>query len=181
MEIISMIDKLVLEFFLSIYNPLLNIIIVIFTKLGDYGFIWLIIIFIMILYKVKDWRYGLYSLIASSVLNEFIFKNIFDRTRPCNSIEINDMLIECPMTYSFPSSHALVAFCFAYVFSKLVPKYKYIIWIIAFFVAISRAYLGVHYFFDVLVGALLGILIGYIIIRIKNYINDDAIKSDNKR
>ena len=42
-------------------------------------------------------------------------------------------------------------------------KVFYLFYILAFFIAISRVYVGVHYLSDVLVGAFVGILCGVMV------------------
>ena len=57
-----------------------------------------------------------------------------------------------------PSSHAANFFALATVFSYFYKKYQIIFWSLAALVAYSRVAVGVHYPFDVLVGAAVGYL-----------------------
>lgn len=103
-----------------------------------------------------------------------LFKNIFERYRPSHNENIKDLLhfyeikpgnVYTGGKYGFVSSHAanfFGLFSFIYPFFR---KEKIIIFtlllILGILVCISRIYLGVHYFSDVFVGAILGILIGF--------------------
>ena len=59
-----------------------------------------------------------------------------------------------------PSSHAANFFAVATVFSYFYRKYQWIFWFLASLVAYSRVAVGVHYPFDILVGAMSGVLFG---------------------
>lgn len=63
---------------------------------------------------------------------------------------------------SFPSNHSANIFFIYFLLSTLYyNKSKYFLFI-ALMISISRIYIGVHYPFDVLSGAMIGILIGYL-------------------
>ncbi len=80
-------------------------------------------------------------------------KYIVHEVRPCVIIPSK---IECPNGYSFPSNHTLMAFGLAYAIWKKPNGWVYSLF--ALFVAFTRVYLGVHTFFDVLGGAVIGIM-----------------------
>ena len=69
--------------------------------------------------------------------------------------------------HSFPSGHAARAFLIAVVASGLGPAWLGILlWIWAPLVSVARVAMGVHYVSDVVAGALLGIVIALIGLRI---------------
>lgn len=107
-----------------------------------------------------------------------LFKNIFQRLRPCFSPDIKNIthIVSLPGgQYGFVSSHAANSFAFAF-FSLLVfqnKKYTIFILVWASIVSYSRIYLGVHYPLDILGGALLGSFISYLLYTIsKRFISN---------
>lgn len=67
---------------------------------------------------------------------------------------------------SFPSGHSNTAFATATFLVLLYGGWFWSSYLIAFLVAYSRIYLGVHFFLDTLSGAVLGIFLVWIIFRL---------------
>ncbi|MCF8262421.1 MAG: phosphatase PAP2 family protein [Melioribacteraceae bacterium] len=118
---------------------------------------------------VKGGRIGRIAVIMSLFMIAFsdqfssnLLKNTFERIRPCNALENVNILAGCTGSYSFPSSHAVNNFAVAMFFYAFYPNLKKILFITAAIIAISRPYVGVHYPFDIVMGALIGTGIGYI-------------------
>jgi undecaprenyl-diphosphatase len=107
-------------------------------------------------------------------LSHNILKEIFERLRPCKTLENIITPAGCGETYSFPSNHAFNNFAAAAFFFILYKNLKWILFTAATLVSLSRVYLGLHYPSDVFTGAMLGILFGYIfavgVIKINNWI-----------
>lgn len=101
------------------------------------------------------------NLICATLLNNYVLKLIFTRDRP----NINPIVIE--NSYSFPSGHSMVSMVFYGSLIYIAYKYlnnKKLKWIIIFclsvlilLIGLSRIYLGVHYFSDVMGGFIIGI------------------------
>ena len=132
-----------------------------------------LIIIIYIIYKFR-WK-AVITLVIIAILITLsdqisvrLFKDVFQRLRPCHNPALQDIVHlvhnKCGGKYGFVSSHAANTFAIAIFLSRLF-KYKYfsifiILW--AAVVSYSRIYLGVHYPFDILGGAILGSVSGWL-------------------
>ena len=85
-------------------------------------------------------------------------KYLFNRTRPFIWDTEIAPLIKTPSSSSFPSGHSATAAAGALTLSVLYPPFAPALVAAAFLVILSRVYLGVHFPFDVLAGAAIGIL-----------------------
>ena len=145
------------------------------TFFGDAIAFIIIIVCSFIFLKNKSYSFYMMVNLLWTFLISVIFKNIIMRERPMIS------LIEKPSDFSFPSGHTMCAVAFygfiIYLLVKNVKNY-FLKWLIVFafsmliiFVGISRIYLNVHYFTDVVGGALLGLICLFMMINIykKNY------------
>ncbi len=108
-------------------------------------------------------------------LSSNLLKHYFQRIRPCNALNDVRLLVGKTSSFSFPSSHAVNNFAAAVFFLKLFPKYKWALLIVASLLAFSRPYVGVHYPFDIVIGAIIGSIIGYffalLALKVDNYIS----------
>jgi undecaprenyl-diphosphatase len=100
-----------------------------------------------------------------------LIKPLVGRIRPCNVLENIHLLVNCTKSYSFPSSHAMNMFAGVTLLSYSYRKIKVILFIIAILVSYSRIYVGVHYPFDALAGAILGIFCAFIIITLFKFVS----------
>lgn len=105
----------------------------------------------------------------TDLTSNYAFKKRFKRLRPCNDPVLAETvrlrLPACGGGYSFTSSHAANHFAVAvFLIGFLGPLKRWakpalLGW--ATLVAFAQVYVGVHFPFDVLCGALLGTAIGY--------------------
>ena len=99
-----------------------------------------------------------------------IFKDSFQRLRPCYNESIIDSLRlvkeNCGGKYGFFSAHASNSFSLAIFFGLLFTnRIRYIIMITIFYASLisySRIYLGVHYPIDIFFGGFFGIFVGFV-------------------
>lgn len=121
------------------------------------------------------------AITLSDQLSVHAFKDVFMRLRPCHEPALEGMVHivngKCGGQFGFVSSHAANSFTIA-LFSLLLLKRRWftisiISW--AALVSYSRVYLGVHYPGDILGGALLGALIGYIVFKAYSYTEKNLI------
>jgi len=139
------------------------------SGIGELGVVWIIFgIFLYVIgeikHKEKIWAL-IWVVLLSLVFTEYILKNLIRRSRP--DVFITSMMaFFSDNTYAFPSFHATVAFACAYVLAKGHKKLDYFYYGLAVLIAFSRIYLGKHYILDVLAGSILGLLIGYVSVKI---------------
>ncbi|NWF89609.1 MAG: phosphatase PAP2 family protein [Ignavibacteriaceae bacterium] len=101
-------------------------------------------------------------ILVTDQIGHKVIKEIFQRIRPCNALSDVITPLGCNGTYSFPSNHALNNFAAATFFYRLYPKLKWVLFVTASLVAISRVYLGLHYPSDIVGGAIIGFAFGSI-------------------
>jgi membrane-associated phospholipid phosphatase len=173
MEILRHIDQ---QFFIAInnglQNPFLNWLCPILRNQKNwYVFYVVLVYFIYRKYnKQTIWIIlgaALLILISDQVSANLI-KNTVQRLRPCNDPLLQSqvhLLVHCGAGYSFISAHAANHFALAFfVIGHFTEHRKWlfpiaILWASA--IAFSQVYVGVHYPFDVICGALLGSALGY--------------------
>ncbi|MCX6168898.1 MAG: phosphatase PAP2 family protein [Ignavibacteriales bacterium] len=126
-------------------------------------------IILLLLLIIRGGRIGRISafflillVITTDQFSSFFLKNLFARVRPCNILPDLNVLVTCTESFSFPSSHAVNNFAAAMFFTKIFPKLKWTFFIVAVLIAFSRSYVGVHYPSDIIGGALIGTVFGYI-------------------
>lgn len=118
----------------------------------------------------RRWVVPLWISLMFSGLIAFILKYTVQKQRPFQQglISVMPSLVEKSYSiwnFSFPSSHSMLAFCALPILSQQFPKLKKI-WVgFAVIVALSRVYLGLHFLSDVVAGALIGYVIGEIMVK----------------
>jgi undecaprenyl-diphosphatase len=128
------------------------------SLIGSFGIVWLLLALAVSGFSwSRPWlwtRVGAMILIAESVSGAL--KTQIERDRPPIPDPDPEPLVRLPETHSFPSGHATVSFACATVLALAVPRLSLPLYLLAALISFSRVYVGVHYPFDVLAGALLG-------------------------
>lgn len=104
------------------------------------------------------------TILISDQLSSNFLKGLVERSRPCYALEGVRLITGTTGGFSFPSSHAVNHFAAATVASLFYPKARWYLFSFALVVSFSRLYLGLHYPSDTAGGALIGMLIGYLVV-----------------
>ncbi len=169
-----MIEKLLAldaEFFLllnaRLTHPILDRVMTAMTTQENWYPILGAIFVAMLIWGGRKGRLAAIMLIVAIALTDQItcslMKPIFGRIRPCNVFGADEfrLLVDRSVAFSFPSAHAANSFAMATVASWRYRKFALLFYVIAAAVAHSRVYVGVHYPLDVIVGAAVGIALGW--------------------
>jgi undecaprenyl-diphosphatase len=127
---------------------------------GSSALVWLVIGLVITVLRRNVVPF-LYVAATALVTNMVVtaVKHAVGRERPPAVILDPKPLLEVPTTSSFPSGHAATSFACALVLARFAPRLTIPLFVLAALIAFSRVYVGVHYPFDVLAGALLGLAI----------------------
>lgn len=149
-------------------NPVTDRIFYVASTLGDFSLVWhLIGAYRGVLPGAKPRdaaRLSAVMGIESLVVNQGI-KRLFGRVRPVRPTDSGELHIRQPVTSSFPSGHASAALTAAAVLSRkshLAPVY----YAAAAVVALSRVHVRMHHPSDVAAGAVTGVVLGRLAVRI---------------
>ncbi len=149
----------IMEFFQSLSSPFLDIIVSLFTMLGEQT-IFILIITYLLWNSSKKKGFLMFSTLAFSLVAMGFLKAVIKAPRPFQIIKsIEGKRLQTATGYSFPSGHTTGAASF---YSSLAMTYKkralsIVCALIIALVALSRMYLGVHWPLDVFGGLALGI------------------------
>ena len=142
----------------------LNPVMIVVSLVGNAGLIWFLFALFM-LCKPKYRRGGLAlvcAMVAGFLLGNIFLQNLVMRPRPCWEFPEVAMLVAVPHDYSFPSGHTLAAFTAASVIFCVNRRAGAAAFLFAALMGFSRLYLFVHYTTDILAGAALGCLVGFL-------------------
>ncbi len=128
--------------------------------LTDFGMVFFSILLAFVVISRRHWK--LLALLTLSLLFSFeityLLKLLFQTPRPYLNLDLATIPLTQAAGFSFPSLHS--AYCIGVI--PFLPKiFKERTWqiigaTIAILIAYSRAYLGVHFFSDILAGGLIG-------------------------
>ncbi|MEI6399070.1 MAG: phosphatase PAP2 family protein [Pseudomonadota bacterium] len=135
--------------------------------------LWILVgvIFLLFALRTKNIAYlslffaAIIALGIADVISFEVVKPVVARERPC-WILANVKLVKgyCGGSYGFTSNHAANAFAVWMITSKAFGKksrLSLLVLTLATAISISRVYLGVHFWGDILGGAILGMMVGW--------------------
>jgi undecaprenyl-diphosphatase len=148
---------------------------------------WLPFYLVLIAFIIRQYRWQSVMVLLfvallitlSDQLSVRAFKFVFERPRPCHEPDLQPLIHlvngNCGGAYGFVSSHAANSFAMAgFVWFLLQSSFSKIGWVLfpwALLVGYSRIYLGVHYPGDVLVGALLGLVVAWVVAQTYRFVS----------
>ena len=149
----------------NLRTPFGNILIPLWTHLGDHGLLWIVLALVLLCIP-KTRRAGalaLGGLVFSLLAVNVTIKHLVARPRPWLTISGLLALVNEPDPNSFPSGHTSAAFAAAVAWARTLPRrwMKAVGLVMAALMGLSRLYVGVHFPSDVLCGVLVGLLCGW--------------------
>jgi undecaprenyl-diphosphatase len=166
-------DKTLVKYVSFLKNGILDNFFLFVAFISSEAILFLVLTFLFLFKKKKRrWIFPLWLTIGVSAVVSFILKITVQRLRPFQMGLVPLLSILQKASYdvwnfSFPSSHAMFAFCAVPILSEQYPKLKNV-WIgIAVLISFSRVYLGLHFFSDVIAGGLIGYIIGILILKLE--------------
>ena len=167
-------DLLILDFIQGTFRTdAFDSVFALFTHMGDKGVVWVALTLIFLLFP-QTRRIGLCMFVAL-VLDVFclnlVLKPLVARPRPFIVNDAVSLFIAAPSGFSFPSGHSGASFAVAcgMAFAGAPKRWWVPAVCLAFLIAFSRMYFYVHYPSDVLAGAVIGVLSGFLSVRIVLY------------
>ena len=150
-------------------NPVFDSIMPLITNKNNWILIIIILLFYLAIYNGKRGQIAFVILILAvgftDSFSSFILKPYFERIRPSHeTYEHINLLIARGGKWSMPSNHAANISAIAVILSYFYDKWKIPLYSLAFIIAFSRVYVGVHYPADVLVGGLIGYGMAWLIL-----------------
>jgi undecaprenyl-diphosphatase len=162
---LPLVDEQLFLFFNSLpHTPGLDSLAMAISGIGNAGLIWIALaLFLFFREERRGWSFFAPFLTAgflASAASELILKPFVGRVRPAQFLLDAVVIGQIPRTFSFPSTHATLAWALATVIAAEDPRIGRFAYILAALISLSRIYLGMHFPLDVAVGALLGWGIG---------------------
>src|SRR4030067_1643583 len=147
----------------DIVNPFFDSFFPLLRDLTYFFWIFLIVYF----WATKEKRLAM--LLAAGIIAGAVFtyplKFLIDRKRPYEQLDTTRLLTPFENDPSFPSGHTEMSFLAATIVSQFHPGYSKYLYGFSLIVALSRIYVGVHFPIDVIGGAIIGIVIGKLILK----------------
>jgi membrane-associated phospholipid phosphatase len=157
------------------HSSFLDPIMVLITRMGEGVFGTIILLLLVALRGFRNWWYFTAAILCNVVpaLLTQAIKSWVDAPRPLNRYKGASWIHHLPewetlLNRSFPSGHTCAAFClFTFLAFVLTPKYKAfgaVFFLLALLVGYSRIYLAAHFFLDVYIGSIIGVVFTILVV-----------------
>jgi undecaprenyl-diphosphatase len=124
-------------------------------------------------YGGTAWKWVVAAIVNVTLTDQIsssLFKPFFHRLRPCADPlmihKVKLLLDHCSSGFSFTSSHAAnhvgIAMFMAITLKPYLKNYRYLFFLWAGIIAYAQIYVGVHYPLDIIVGAFIGVIVGWV-------------------
>ncbi|MCI2058292.1 MAG: phosphatase PAP2 family protein [Oscillibacter sp.] len=134
------------------------------SALCAHGEIWIVLAAVLLIFPRTRRVGGILAaaLILDVICCNGILKPLIARVRPCDVNPAAELLVRRPSDWSFPSGHAASSFAataalYAAGCRGWIPAFA-----LSLLICFSRLYLYVHWPSDVLAGAILGVVLGFL-------------------
>jgi len=131
-----------------------------------------ILAFVLLIFLAKNFNKYLPLIlraVGAGILARFIFTEairlFWEKSRPFIENNVNQIL-EHSFSASFPSGHASFFFALSTVIYAYNKKAGTSFFVASFLISISRVFSGIHWPADILAGAIIGIISGWLVLKI---------------
>jgi undecaprenyl-diphosphatase len=131
--------------------------------LGDRGFVWFLLSLARARRPGRQREVALRALLFTGAITPAVnagLKVAVGRVRPDRNAD-RPLPVRIPRTSSFPSGHALAAWCAATLLSEDDP-WSPAYYALATMISVSRVHVKLHHATDVVAGAFLGVVLGHL-------------------
>ncbi|MCK4325044.1 MAG: phosphatase PAP2 family protein [Armatimonadetes bacterium] len=127
-----------------------------------------ILALVVIILAGRRWKYIIRNVVAGLVVQTAtvqVLKHLTGRPRPADFDGLTVFYGPGTDFHSFPSSHAAYAFMLATVAGAYFPRWRWLAYGGATVIALSRVMLDRHFISDIMVGAFIGYMAAYLVLR----------------
>lgn len=179
MPLITILQQVDLSIFFFINQQLANPLFDIIFKSVHY--LSYVLLFSLILYfTLKKKKSIVLLMVISAIISSGVaglMKTGIERERPYQVLDARQLVDEDD-NRSFPSNHVQLSFALSTIVFYFYRKFGTALFLLSLIMGFGRIYVGVHYPSDVLVGALIGILLAVLVLKM-NMIYKKKLSSRN--
>ena len=137
---------------------------------AQYSGCFLLLILVFLLFKnYRRYKNLVFVSLGSALVSRFLFteliRHLYFRPRPFVENSINLLIYHKP-TASFPSGHTSFYFALSAAVYFYNKKLGIFFFLVSFLMGTSRIYCGLHWPSDILVGAVVGVFVGWLFVEL---------------